>query len=82
MAKTHNLLIKSKDGKLILATGKGLVANINQKIVKSQLLGLIEKRQEVGKQLTDALERAGFEVEAHSNTDVYDPTPQSRKKST
>jgi len=80
MAKIQNLLIKSKDGKLTLATGKGSVATVDRKILKTKILDLIAKRQEAGHQLTDALEEAGYEVEGRSITDVYDPTPRAFKK--
>lgn len=91
MAKARNLIVRAQDGSLTVVTGMGMVRTLDQGDEESglaaELTSLIEKRQEAGKALTDALEDGGFEVEGRSHTDVWDPTdppspsPKRSKKS-
>jgi len=85
MAKARNLIIKGAEGKVAIATSLGqldIIEGPNE--LTSKLSGLIAKRQALGKELTTALEGAGYEVVAHSHTDVEDMTEdepeQERKK--
>jgi hypothetical protein len=83
MAKARNLIIKGTEGRVAIATSLGQLDIIGPNELTIKLSGLIAKRQALGKELTTALEGAGYEVVAHSHTDAEDLTedePEQERK--
>ena len=78
-----NILFVGKDGKIVIASGTGDVTVTSAAALGDDLIKLIKKRQEEGKELTEALATAKFAV-AHSwvvvVVDPSDALPKLGKK--
>jgi hypothetical protein len=68
---SRNLVVRAKDGRVVVASSKSLeltaLTQLSLGITK-----LLQMRQQAGKDLTKALDDAGYDVVAGEETDVYD----------
>src|SRR5262249_57828871 len=85
MAKTpaNNFIIIGKDGKVAIGTNTGQVSLIGADTLKADVAALIKKRQKIGKQLTQALAKAGFPVVLANQSlviDLRETAPKGRRR--
>ena len=74
-AKGENVLIIGEGGKaLAVGTSKGRLGLVSAAKLSPDLVELIRRRQELGKEITDALAKARYPVEIRSVTQVFDPS--------
>ena len=67
----QNLLIVGEDGKVVVATSTGKVTVVTDKALAAKLSELLAERQRAGKNLTEILKDAGFDVLAGAATTHY-----------